>query len=282
MLIDSLRLTALRSFEATLMKHACSKSAMRIVLVALAVLVAGWQASAQANTTLYIYSTIDALLAGTYDGDLTVRELGAKGDFGIGTYNRLDGELLALDGVFYHARTDGSVTVAGPREKTPLAYVTRFHPTLTFKPEAALPLHELDQWLDGRLKNLNLFYAIRIDGVFRDVSVRAVVPQNKPYKDLAEIIKTQAVHDYPTTRGTMIGIRSPAFSKGISVPGYHWHYLTEDHRRGGHVLKLILVEGSVHVAAISKVDLQLPRNKAFANADQNKDRTSEIDLVEGK
>ena len=115
------------------------RSAARLMLLVLTISVAGWQASAQTTSTLYTYSTIDALLAGTYDGDLTIRELSAKGDFGIGTYNRLDGEMLAIDGVFYHAKADGSVVIAGPLEKTPLAYVTHFHPTQTIKSDGCSP-----------------------------------------------------------------------------------------------------------------------------------------------
>jgi acetolactate decarboxylase len=259
----------------------CS-SIVRMVLVALAVLLAVAQANAQRPSSLYTYSTIDALLAGTYDGDLTIGELGAKGNFGIGTYNRLDGEMLALDGVFYHATADGAVAPAGPQDKTPLAYVTFFHPSQTFNSETVLSLQGLESWLDGRLKNLNLFYAIRIDGIFRDVSVRAIAAQNKPYKELAEVVKTQSIHDYPTTRGTLIGIRSPAFSKGISVPGYHWHFLTEDHQHGGHVLKLTMAQGSSKVETISELELQLPRNEAFAQANQTKDRAAETKQVEGK
>ena len=252
------------------------------LMLAVTILLAGWRANAQTAPSLYIYSTIDALLAGTYDGDLTIRELHAKGDFGIGTFNRIDGEMIAVDGVFYRARADGSVSVASPDDRTPLAYVTRFHPAQTIKAERALPLNELENWLDGRLTNLNLFYAVRIEGEFRDVSVRAIAPQVKPYKALAEVVKTQSVHDYPTTRGTLIGIRSPAFSKGISVPGYHWHFLTQDLKHGGHVLKLVLVSGTAQVEAISKLELQLPENEAFAHADQAKDRSEETRQVEGK
>ena len=42
------------------------------------------------RNTLYQVSTIDALLAGTYDGDASLRDLRAQGDFGIGTYDNLD------------------------------------------------------------------------------------------------------------------------------------------------------------------------------------------------
>lgn len=79
---------------------------MRLMLVGLAIIVAGLQASEQISSSLYTYSTIDALLAGTYDGDLSIRELSTRSDFGIGTYNRLDGEMLALDRVFYQAKDD--------------------------------------------------------------------------------------------------------------------------------------------------------------------------------
>ena len=265
------------------MRQAWRSTAVWLLLAFLtACAAAGRRADAQVAPTLYVYSTIDALLVGTYDGDLTVRELRTKGDFGIGTYNRLDGELIAVGGVFYHARADGSVVVAGPRERTPLAYITRFHPTKTLKAEAALPLSDLDKWVDGQVGNLSAFYAIRIDGEFREVTVRAIAAQSKPYKALAEVAKTQSVHEYLRTRGTLIGIRSPDFSKGISVPGYHWHFLTADRKHGGHALTLILIHGIVQVETISDLNLQLPKNESFAHADQSKDRGEETRQVEGK
>ena len=44
--------------------------------------------------TLSQVSTINALLAGVYDGILTVGELKGYGDFGIGTFEGLDGEMV--------------------------------------------------------------------------------------------------------------------------------------------------------------------------------------------
>ena len=237
---------------------------------------------AQKPSPLYIYSTLDALMAGTYDGDLTIGELASKGDFGIGTYNRLDGELIALNGVFYHAKADGTVAVSGKQDKTPLALVTRFRPTQTLRPDKPLHLAGIEQWLDARLWNLNVFYAIRIEGDFRDVSVRAIAAQDEPYKPLAEVAKNQSVHHFPAVRGILIGIRSPAFSKGISLPGYHWHFLTADRRHGGHALQLELQNGSAQVETLSTVHLELPGNEAFAHADQSKDRTAETKQVEGR
>ena len=252
------------------------------MLLALVFANAELAAHAQTVPHLFVYSTLDALLAGAYDGDLTIRELGLKGDFGLGTYDHLDGEMIVLDGVFYHARADGSVAVAAPQETTPLAYVVPFHASPSLRVERNLPLRQLEDWLDSHLPNLNLFYAIRIDGAFRNAVVRAIAPQTKPYRPLAEVAKTQAVHKYADTNGVLVGIRSPSFTRGISVPGYHWHYLTQDRKHGGHVLDLILTQGDAQWEAISAMDLQLPRTEGFARADQSKDRSEEVRRVEGK
>ena len=43
---------------------------------------------------LYMSSPINALLEGFYRDDVTIATLREKGDFGIGTFNNLDGELI--------------------------------------------------------------------------------------------------------------------------------------------------------------------------------------------
>ncbi len=49
-----------------------------------------------------------ALLDGIYDGVISFEELKERGDFGIGTFDQLDGEMIAFDNEFYHLRSDGS------------------------------------------------------------------------------------------------------------------------------------------------------------------------------
>ncbi|NLO29340.1 MAG: alpha-acetolactate decarboxylase, partial [Methanosarcina mazei] len=63
--------------------------------------------SNNASDVLYQVSTIDALLLGVYDGVLPVSDLKTHGDFGIGTFDGLEGEMLALDGNYYQIKTDG-------------------------------------------------------------------------------------------------------------------------------------------------------------------------------
>ena len=75
---------------------------------------------------VYQTSTMSALLAGLYDGDVTIAQLLTHGDFGLGTFNGLDGEMVVVDGVCYHLRDDGSVTVASGTDLTPFAAVMTF------------------------------------------------------------------------------------------------------------------------------------------------------------
>src|SRR3954470_13123484 len=92
---------------------------------------------------LFQASTIGALLDGAFDGDLSFAELAEHGDLGLGTLNRLDGEMIALDGEFFRADVDGAVKPISATAKTPFAVVTRFEP-------------ELDEQLGGPLSHEQL------------------------------------------------------------------------------------------------------------------------------
>jgi len=233
-----------------------------------------------ADARLFQYSTIDALLAGAYDGNISVAELAIHGDFGIGTYNRVDGEMILIDGVFYKAKGNGKVDIVPPQELSPFAVVTHFQPAKEINLATVATLAELEALLDSSLSNKNAFYAIRIQGNFAAMTTRAIDPQVRPYKPLAEVTKTQSVFQLGSTSGQLIGFRSPAFVKGFNVPGYHWHYLSDDVSRGGHVLSLQLTAGEAKIATISTVELKVPDTEGFIAVDQSKDRTQELHTVE--
>lgn len=239
--------------------------------------------TAAADPTLFVYSTIDALLAGAYDGDLTVGELSKRGNFGLGTYNRLDGEMVLLNGVFHHVKADGSVVVASPATKVPLAYVLPFTAAGGFTLDEASPaktLAELERVIDAQLVNKNLFVAAKVAGRFAAISTRAIAPQIRPYRPLAEVAKEQVVFKREAVDGTLVGLRSPAFSTGFSVPGWHWHVISDDKSFGGHVLSATLAAGSVVISPVGDVTIRLPRTTDFADADQSKDRSKELHQVE--
>jgi len=109
-------------------------------MLALAVLAAGAVPARAAEA--YQVSTISSLLAGGYDGDTTVGEMLRHGDFGLGTFNGVDGEMIVLDGQTYRATTDGLAHPVAPTELTPFAVVVPFHPQSS---TAVAPGQSLDQ-----------------------------------------------------------------------------------------------------------------------------------------
>ena len=186
---------------------------------------------------LFQASTIGALLDGAFDGDLSFAELAEHGDLGLGTLNRLDGEMIALDGEFFRADVDGGVTaVAAGGEDA----VRGRHPLRAERRRAAPTGELVARGAAGRLDELvpagASSCAIRLDGRFELVRARSVPRQEPPYRPLTEVVADQHVFELADVEGTMLGFRFPAYVEGIEVAGYHLHFISADRSRGGHVL----------------------------------------------
>lgn len=82
---------------------------------------------------VYQTSLMSALVDGIYEGKETYGDLQSQGDFGLGTFNDLDGEMVGLDGIFYQLRSDGSVRVVDDNQRTPFAIVTFFEDVADLK-----------------------------------------------------------------------------------------------------------------------------------------------------
>ena len=227
-------------------------------------------------------ATIDSLLAGVYDGHMTLRKLRGYGDFGVGTFSRLDGEMVLLDGKFYKARADGTVVKPPLCERTPFASVVWFSANRRAPLPAMAREKDLQRIIDRIVPEQNRFCAFRVRGVFRCVRVRSVPAQSKPYPALVEVTKTQPIFDFSEVRGTLIGFRSPPFVKGVNVPGYHMHFLSEDHSKGGHILGVTVEQGTLELdSEITWLNVFLPpQSDAFARADLTKDRSMELHSAE--
>lgn len=234
---------------------------------------------ARAGERLYQYSTIDALLAGLYDGNLTIRELGHQGEFGLGTLNGLDGELVVLDGVAYHVTAGGKAAVAPDSAKVPFATVSSFDEDAILPLQGIVSLKALNEAVLAGLPSKNNFYAIRVDGRFNFVKARAIPKQNPPYAPLAEVVKNQVVVQF-SGEGTLVGYYSPVFVKGVNVPGFHWHFLTKDRSGGGHVLDCSFEPTTARLDGLRSFTVQLPDSEEFDELDLSGDKAKELEVVE--
>ena len=238
--------------------------------------------SAEQPVAVYQTSTMAALLDGIYDGDLTIAELLTHGDFGLGTFNHLDGEMVVLDGTCYHLRADGSATIASGQDKTPFAAVLWFRPDKTITITDPSDRAALTGLIDRAIPSPNLTYALRVTGSFASVRTRTVMAQQPPYPPLTEATAHQPVTDLEHVTGTLAGFRTPAYEQGISVAGYHLHFLTQDRRHGGHALDYVLHHGQVTICTASELHLSLPRTAPFLAADLSPaDMNAQIKQTEG-
>jgi acetolactate decarboxylase len=203
-------------------------------------------------------STLAALLAGAFDGDLTFAELARHGDLGIGTLNGLDGEMICVDGRFWRAGVDGDVSEIPPHARTPFAVVTRFAPTVELELERPLSHHELVTELNRHAHPGSPTCAVRADGEFELVHARSVPRQRPPYRTLAEVAADQHELDFEDVAGTIVGFRFPDYAEGIELPGYHLHFVDAERRRGGHVLDCRPRRLHVQIDHSSHLHMELP------------------------
>jgi hypothetical protein len=101
------------------------------------------------HATLFQISTGTALVEGVHDKAITVGDLRSHGDFGLGTFEGLDGEMVVLDGHFYQAHFDGRITEAPDSAAVPFAVVTNFSPQHRASLSAIGSIDALTAALDG-------------------------------------------------------------------------------------------------------------------------------------
>ena len=229
---------------------------------------------------LYQASTIDALLVGIYDGTTTFADLKRNGDFGIGTFDSLDGEMIAVDGSFYQAKADGSVLKVADTARTPFAVVKFFSPDTKLPLSGSRDLNGLMKELDAILPTHNYFYAIKIEGTFPAIKVRSVPAQQKPYPGLAEAASKQSVFQFRAIPGTIVGFRTPNFAKGINLPGYHFHFISADRKVGGHLLDCRIDEAALSFDRALELRLALPDSEEFSRGNLGKDHGRDLEKAE--
>jgi acetolactate decarboxylase len=211
---------------------------------------------------LYQTSLMTALLEGVYEGTVTYGELHRHGDFGLGTFNDLDGEMVGFDGAFYQLRADGSAQPVTDDQKTPFAVLTFFQPDREMQISSRVGKQDLLAQLESEIEP-NLFTAIKISGSFEVMRTRTVQRQSRPFPPLTEATEHEVIKTFSDVRGTLAGFRTPAFAQGIGVAGFHLHFLREDKNAGGHALDYVLHDGVVQTARLNGFHVELPATADF-------------------
>ena len=231
--------------------------------------------------TLFQTSTIDALLDGNYDGEVSFAQLAERGDFGLGTLDALDGEMIALDGGFYQIKSDGRAYSIPGQTKTPFAVVTFFEPALSETLDAIEDLAALCAHIDRFFGDASICCAVRVDGHFERVKTRSVPRQHEPYPPLADVVENQPVFELSDVRGSLVGFRFPDYAQGLNVAGYHFHFITADRSAGGHVLECRLRSGELRLDQEADLQVELPSGVGLPVPDRSSAKRETLDRIEG-
>lgn len=258
---------------------------MKIIIFLLLLLAtfswAGCSDRQQDQDTLFQISTINALLDGDYTGSMTFGELKRHGTFGLGTVDKLDGEMIGLEGQFYQIKTDGVAYPVPDSMTTPFAVVTVFDADRTLPSQDGMDYEGLQSYLDEAIPDKSIFYAVKIDGTFNYIKTRSVPKQQKPYPPLVKVVKEQTIFEFHDVQGTIVGFRCPDSVKGVNVPGYHLHFITADRTAGGHLLACQLQDATIGIDYTSEFYMVLPQHESGQQkSDLSKDRSEDLKKVE--
>jgi acetolactate decarboxylase len=229
--------------------------------------------------TLFQVSTSGALVQGIYERAVSSRVLLNYGDFGLGTFENLDGEMVVLDGAIYQVRSDGEVLNITDDVGTPFAVVTHFTADQDQTIQSASSYEEITKICDQYRDSDNLFYAFRIDCHFAHIHTRAM----KATLDglpLAKAAVIQPEFEFTDVEGTLVGIWSPQFSSALNITGYHFHFLSKDRTKGGHLLACSCKNLRVRVGRLNDFHLSLPESEEFLRADLTRDTSKDLAYAE--
>ena len=228
-------------------------------------------------------SLLQGLTFGDYNGTVPVSKLKKLGDTGIGTFDALNGELIMLDGEVYRAAGDGSVEVVPDDELIPFSDVTFFDDDESYDIQNVKEINDIKTSLNERVEQLgrNNFYAVKIVGTFKQMNVRSELSQTEPYKPLATVLETdQTFFDYEDISGTVVGLYCPDYMKELNAVGWHFHFISDDKTKGGHVLDFSTDSAVIKLDQTQGFAMVLPDNDMFKSFDFTIDQTEDIKKVE--
>jgi acetolactate decarboxylase len=224
--------------------------------------------------TLFQVSAAGALVAGVTRGSITVADLLRHGDFGLGTFDDFDGEMVLLDSTPYQVTSDG-VSVADDDVHVPYAVVTNFTADSAAHLGEVASFDDLADQLDAARTTDNEFFAVRLEGSFDHVKTRAVC-KTRAATSLSDAAHDAAEFHLEDVDGVIVGFWSPKHVTSITVAGWHLHFIDRARRAGGHLFNCRGTEIELRMQRLADFHMAFPETPDFLHADLSPDVTEQL------
>ena len=97
----------------------------------------------------------------------------------------------------------------------------------------------------------------KLKGHFKHMHVRMIPKSNADIK-FADVATRQPEYEVDNISGTIVGIWTPEMFHGVSVAGYHLHFISDDLTFGGHVMDFVIENGIIEVGPVDQLDQRFP------------------------
>jgi acetolactate decarboxylase len=92
--------------------------------------------------------------------------------------------------------------------------------------------------------------------------------------------ETQPEFCFKSIQGTLVCVWSPRYSRSFSIPGYHFHFISKDRTKGGHVLDCSAKGLRVGIQVLFEYDVHLPEAGSFLKENLAVDTTKDLQKAE--
>ena len=235
---------------------------MLCILILFSILSVAWQfqtsqVSLVDRDALFQLAAFNTFSTGVYEGVMRYDELAKHGDFGIGTFDGLNGEMVALNGNYYQIPSSGIPQIVHANQKAPYATVTYFETDQSYR-ISNMNFTQLKTFIDDKLTEKEAIYAVKVTGTFDWIQTRSPQKQIEPYPNITEALKTQAVFWLNNLTASAVGFWFPKSMDGVDVAGYHIHLISQDRKSGGHLLDCVIIDATVEIDQMKRYELVLP------------------------
>jgi len=215
---------------------------------------------------IYFVSVVDALFNNVLESNISVSDVLKHGGFGIGTLDSVEGEMVIYENSVYTATGEGDLHCVEGSSKTPMAIVTNFIPSISIEAKN-VSFKKLLEIIDDKIINKNLLYAVKIEGVLSEIVLRCHDKQSRPFDEFKVILNKSKIFKKNNIKGVLVGFKLPHYIKNVNLVGYHFHFVDEKRKIGGHVYDGLFDKANVEISVHHSFFVELNNHEDFANVD---------------